>query len=93
MNTSVTITHKRFCYSFQNALSTLSRFVLEHVADLGRQDERAAVVPTVEVGDDLGRLCGLIFVHEVAGFGKDSELVFACDDGCYSGEYGRGARN
>jgi hypothetical protein len=68
----------------------LSRFVFEHVAHLGRQNEHAAVVPAIEVGDDLSRLCGLVFVHEVAGFREDNELVFACGDDCQSGEFGRG---
>ena len=71
----------------------MSRFVLEHVAHLGRQDERAAVVPAVEVGDNLGRLCGLVFVYEVAGFGKDGELIFSCDDDYQSGEFGKGVRD
>jgi hypothetical protein len=32
-------------------------------------------------------------MHEVAGFGEDGELVFACDDDCQSGEFGIGVRD
>ena len=70
----------------------MSRLVLEHVTYLGWQDERTAVVPAVEVGDDLSRLCGLVFVHEVAGFREDNELVFAYGDDCQSGKFGRGGK-
>ena len=60
----------------QYALAQLC--ALEHLAHLGRQHERAAVVPPVEVGGDLCRLGRLVFVNEVAGVGEDGELVLAC---------------
>jgi hypothetical protein len=60
----------------QHALSHLS--TLDHVGDLWRQHKRTAIVPLIKVRDDLRRLGGLVFVHEMAGLGEDGELVFPC---------------
>lgn len=58
----------------QHALSHLS--ALDHVGDLWWQHKRTAIVPLIKVRDDLRRLGGLVFVHEMAGLGEDGKLVF-----------------